>query len=64
MVELTHDLAVIGNGSIASLISSEGAHVWCCWPRLDGDPVFHGLLSTDDTAGRFTSTLYPCRRTF
>jgi GH15 family glucan-1,4-alpha-glucosidase len=51
------DLAVIGNGSIASLISRDGTHVWCCWPRLDGDPVFHGLLSTDETAGRFAITL-------
>lgn len=39
------DLAVIGNGAIASLIDRQGTHVWCCWPRLDGDPVFHSLLS-------------------
>ena len=57
MAETNHDLAVIGNGSIASLISKEGTHLWCCWPRLDGDPVFHGLLSTDETAGRFSVRL-------
>jgi GH15 family glucan-1,4-alpha-glucosidase len=57
MPEPNLDLAVIGNGSIASLISSEGTHLWCCWPRLDGDPVFHGLLSTDETAGRFAISL-------
>jgi GH15 family glucan-1,4-alpha-glucosidase len=57
MAEPNLDLAVIGNGSIASLISSDGTHLWCCWPRLDGDPVFHGLLSTDEAAGRFSVRL-------
>ncbi|HEX2525497.1 MAG TPA: glycoside hydrolase family 15 protein [Geminicoccus sp.] len=38
------DVAVIGNGTIASLIDRDGRHVWTCWPRLDGDPVFHALL--------------------
>ncbi len=38
------NLAAIGNGAIASLIDRQGTHVWCCWPRLDGDPVFHALL--------------------
>lgn len=51
------NLAVIGNCSIASLIDRTGTHVWCCWPRLDGDPIFHGLLSTDPMAGRFSVTL-------
>lgn len=51
------DLAVIGNGSIASLIGKDGTHQWCCWPRLDGDPIFHGLLSTAPAAGRFAVTL-------
>jgi GH15 family glucan-1,4-alpha-glucosidase len=51
------NLAAIGNGSIASLIDRSGTHVWCCWPRLDGDPIFHGLLSTDPSAGRFAITL-------
>lgn len=54
MTEPTLDLAVIGNGSIASLISREGTHMWCCWPRLDGDPVFHSLLGTDTAAGRLS----------
>ena len=57
MPDLSLDLAVIGNGSIASLVSREGTHLWCCWPRLDGDPVFHGLLSTDEAAGRFAIRL-------
>ncbi|MCB5946017.1 glycoside hydrolase family 15 protein [Acidocella sp. KAb 2-4] len=51
------DLAVIGNGSIASLIDRDGAHQWCCWPRLDGDPIFHRLLGTDPQAGSFAITL-------
>lgn len=51
------NLAVIGNGSIASLISQDGTHQWCCWPRLDGDPIFHGLLSTAPADGRFAVTL-------
>lgn len=51
------NLAAIGNGSIASLLSQDGTHQWCCWPRLDGDPVFHGLLSTAPGAGRFAVTL-------
>src|SRR5580692_2246022 len=57
MAETNHDLAVIGNGSIASLISKEGTHLWCCWPRLDGDPLFHGLVSTDAAAGHFSVRL-------
>lgn len=57
MPDLSLDLAVIGNGSIASLVSREGTHLWCCWPRLDGDPVFHGLLSTDEAAGCFAIRL-------
>lgn len=45
------NLAVIGNGAIASLIDQKGTHVWCCWPRFDGDPVFHGLLNGDQKTG-------------
>ena len=45
------NLAVIGNGAIASLIDRQGTHVWCCWPRLDGDPVFHTLLGEADGKG-------------
>lgn len=38
------DLAVIGNCTVASLISREGRHVWFCFPRLDADPLFHSLM--------------------
>jgi hypothetical protein len=53
------DFAVIGNGAIAALIDRNATHQWCCWSRLDGDPVFHGLLSEDlapataDTPAKF-----------
>ncbi len=51
------DFAVIGNGAIAALIDRDATTQWCCWPRLDGDPVFHALLSTDAAAGRFSVRL-------
>jgi GH15 family glucan-1,4-alpha-glucosidase len=38
------DLAVIGNCMIAALIDRQARIVWGCFPRLDGDPVFHHLL--------------------
>jgi GH15 family glucan-1,4-alpha-glucosidase len=41
------NLAAIGNCSIASLITPDGSHVWHCYPRLDGDPVFNALLAGD-----------------
>ena len=44
----TLDLAAIGNCAIASLIDRRGRHVWFCFPRLDGDPVFSALVNGDD----------------
>jgi GH15 family glucan-1,4-alpha-glucosidase len=40
----TLDLAVIGNCCVSALLTREGRHVWFCYPRLDGDPVFNALL--------------------
>jgi GH15 family glucan-1,4-alpha-glucosidase len=37
-------LGVIGNCAASALIDSQGRIVWSCWPRFDGDPVFHALL--------------------
>lgn len=51
------NLAVIGNGAIASLIDQHGTHVWCCWPRFDGDPIFHRLLDKDPQNGSLTVEL-------
>ncbi len=42
----TLELALIGNCAIAGLVDTKGRIVWSCWPRLDGDPVFHALLGT------------------
>lgn len=54
------DLALVGNGSIGALINGQGAVVWCCFPRFDGDPVFCTLLAGDatrDERGTFTIEL-------
>lgn len=48
------DLGVIGNCSIAALVDSRATIVWACFPRLDGDPVFHGLLNGDQGVGSET----------
>ena len=42
------NLAVIGNCCVASLISRTARHVWHCFPRLDGDPVFNALVRGND----------------
>ena len=41
------DLGLIGNCCIAALIDERARILWCCLPRLDGDPVFNGLLNQD-----------------
>jgi GH15 family glucan-1,4-alpha-glucosidase len=38
------DLALVGNGTIATLIDPAGDIVWGCFPRFDGDPAFCALL--------------------
>ena len=38
------DLALIGNCCISALVDARGRFVWSCFPRFDGDPVFHTLL--------------------
>lgn len=45
------DLGVVGNSTIAALIDSRASVVWMCFPRLDGDPVFHGLLGRSAAEG-------------
>ncbi|MCW5749531.1 MAG: glycoside hydrolase family 15 protein [Alphaproteobacteria bacterium] len=52
------DLGVIGNCVIAALVDRAGRLVWLCYPRLDGDPVFCGLLrGEDDGEGVFEIVL-------
>jgi hypothetical protein len=38
------DLAVIGNCTVASVISPVGRHVWFCFRKFDADPLFDALL--------------------
>jgi GH15 family glucan-1,4-alpha-glucosidase len=42
------DLGVTGNCIISALVDRRGRIVWCCLPRLDGDPVFHALVDGDN----------------
>jgi len=56
------DLAVIGNCAFAALIDRWARVVWCCLPRLDGDPVFNALLQgrdpgSEDCPGLFETAL-------
>jgi GH15 family glucan-1,4-alpha-glucosidase len=47
---VTPDLELwpIGNCQVSALIDREGAVVWSCVPRVDGDPVFCSLLNGDN----------------
>jgi GH15 family glucan-1,4-alpha-glucosidase len=49
------DLALVGNGTLSALIDENASVVWCCLPRLDGDPVFCSLLGGEvgSRAGEF-----------
>ncbi|MCC6468861.1 MAG: glycoside hydrolase family 15 protein [Alphaproteobacteria bacterium] len=42
------DLAVIGNCNVAGIIDAHGRHVWFCFPRLDGEPMFSALVDGAD----------------
>ncbi len=44
------DLGVVGNCAFSALIDKRGRVVWCCLPRVDGDPVFHSLLGVPAAA--------------
>src|SRR5688572_20686879 len=45
------DLAIIGNGRTAALVTPTGRLVWWCYPRFDADPIFCRLLTGDDEKG-------------
>ncbi len=48
------NLAAVGNCILAALVDRAARIVWCCVPRLDGDPVFCGLLAGEqDGTGVF-----------
>lgn len=42
------DLWVIGNCQASALVDRDGAFVWACVPRIDGDPVFSSLLAGEE----------------
>ena len=44
------DLALIGNGIIAALVSADAKIVWSCFPAFNGDPIFCSLLRGADAA--------------
>lgn len=48
------ELWPIGNCQISGLIDEQGALVWGCVPRVDGDPTFCALLRDDDETGAGT----------
>lgn len=45
------NVAPIGNGRIAALVTPQGRIAWWCFPRLDSDPVFSNLVSGDEDKG-------------
>lgn len=53
----TLDLGVIGNCNIAALVDAQATIVWGCFPRIDGDAVFHGLLNEGKNDGMFSIEL-------
>ena len=42
------NLGIIGNCTVNAAIDQMGRIVWSCYPRPDGDPVFHALLNGSD----------------
>ncbi|MBJ2149780.1 glycoside hydrolase family 15 protein [Paracoccus sp. IB05] len=48
------DRGIIGNASLAALIDRDGRLDWMCVPRMDGDPVFCGLLGGGPEGGADT----------
>lgn len=55
------ELGIIGNGTIAALVSKLGEISWLCLPRFDGEPVFNSLLGGNgrfavELAGQYSAT--------
>lgn len=62
------ELGIIGNGTIAALVSKAGEINWLCLPRLDGEPVFNSLLGGQgrfsvELTGQYSATHSYCRNT-
>ncbi len=47
------ELGLIGNCRISALIDQRARIVWCCFPRLDADPVFSALVDGEDPTSGF-----------
>ena len=54
MKQANLELGVIGNCQISALIDAQASIVWCCLPRLDGDPAFSALLEPEKSSGQFS----------
>ncbi len=54
------ELGVVGNCCFAALIDREAKVVWSCFPRFDGDPVFHSLLGAPNDSGFCAIELDDC----
>ena len=42
------DLWPVGNCQVSALLDGQGSVVWSCVPKVDGDPVFSGLLAAPE----------------
>ena len=51
------NLAPIGNCAVASLVDPQARHVWFCFPRLDGNPVFSALVNGSEPDSGFMDVL-------
>ena len=47
------ELWPIGNCQVSALVDRTGCFVWGCVPRVDGDPLFSGLLANGDAAAGY-----------
>jgi len=47
------ELGLIGNCRISALIDRRGRIAWCCFPRLDADPVFSSLVDGETPESGF-----------
>jgi GH15 family glucan-1,4-alpha-glucosidase len=57
------DLGVVGNCAVASLVNAEARHVWFCFPRLDGDPLFNALVNGDEPKDGFMDVVLRDQKT-
>lgn len=57
------DMGVIGNCAVASLVDSKARHVWFCFPRLDGDPVFNALVNGTEPENGFMDVVLRDQKT-